>query len=150
MLKAWAGFKKVIVWSLLFIVVTIAGSIGKNVVQAWMRPSNKETLSQIVSQAAQKANALTPTQIDEITRLDRVEAVDGYKMRMYHTLLYYQARAKDFNIKQVQAGIAEELCTKQTRTSLLSLGFVWEYVYKQENGEEVGRFDIGATECSSM
>lgn len=144
----WTGFKKLARWVLLLLIIAIAGSIGKLLVQAWMKPSDREILSKVVSEAVQRVNAQTPKQIDEITRLDKVEAVGGYKMRMYHTLLNYQAYAKDFDIKRAQAVITKDLCAKQTKNSPLHLGFVWEYVYKQENGAEVGRFEIAKNECS--
>lgn len=148
--KVWGSSKKVVGGILFFCVVAIAGSIGKQVAHEWMMPSDKEILAQIVAQAVQKVNAQTPRQIDEITRLDSVEAVGGYKMRMYQTLLNYHTYAKEFNLKQVQALITKDLCAKQTKNDPLRLGFVWEYVYKQESGVEVGRFEIAKKDCSGI
>jgi hypothetical protein len=145
--KLWGTSKKVVGGILLFCVIAIAGSVGKQLAHEWMKPSDKEILAKLVAQAVQKVNAKTPMTIDEITRLDRAEAVEGYKMRMYHTLLNYETYAKGFNLKQAQVLITKDICAKQTKDSPLRLGFVWEYVYKQESGAEVGRFEIAKKDC---
>uniref|UniRef100_UPI002AAF5FBD hypothetical protein n=1 Tax=Pseudomonas kulmbachensis TaxID=3043408 RepID=UPI002AAF5FBD len=92
-------------------------------------------------------NSQAAKQLNPITRIDRTEAVDRYKVRAYYTLINYQMYAEGFKLAKLKEVTVKKLCTNKAQYSNVQLGLVWEYVYKQENGAEVGRFKIGKADC---
>ncbi|MGP5450882.1 hypothetical protein ACTXOX_24355 [Pseudomonas helleri] len=145
--KLWAISKKTVWFILLFCSIAIAGSVGKQLAKAWMTKSDTEKLTNVISESVKTINSQSPKQLDPITRIDRTEAVDGYKVRAYYTLINYQTYAQGFKLAKLKELTVKKLCTNKAQYSNLQLGLVWEYVYKQENGAEVGRFEIGKADC---
>lgn len=146
--KIWVISKKIVWMILLFGAIAIAGSVGKQMAKAWMTTSDTEKLEKFIYEFVKGINSQSPKQLDPITRIDRTEAVDGYKIRAYYTLVNYNIYAQGFKLAKLKELTAKKLCVDKSQYSNLQLGLVWEYVYKQESGAEVGRFKIAKADCS--
>lgn len=146
----WARTKKAIYWAILLFVVTIAGVVGKQIGGAMGKPSKAETLSVLVTKAAEKLNAQAPKKLDEITTLVRAEASMGRRLTVYYTLENYDAYAKDFSLDRVRSAVTENACGTDKvgkGPSPLSLGMLYTYVYSRENGKAIGQFEVSQQDC---
>lgn len=146
----WARMKKVILWTVLLFVVTIAGIVGKQIGGELSKPNKAETLSKLVTDAAKKLNAQAPQKLDEITTLVRAEATTGSKLTMYYTLENYDTYAQGFSLDAVKSAIIKKTCDQQKSkpgSSPLALGLTYAYVYTRENGSAIGRFEITQQDC---
>jgi hypothetical protein len=135
-----------------FILVCAAGVLGKdfaNYVSGTLF-NKKVSVNEMLIAISANLNKKTPMIIDQNTRLDS-SAVSGNKLIYKYTMVNFNSEIQDpasaDNIKKVRSNILNGVCGDSMKP-LRVAGADFVYLYYDNQGAEIIRFDIDSSECA--
>lgn len=145
----WARAKKAIYWTVGIIILSIAGTIGKQIGSELSKPNKAEILNKVVTEAAKKLNAVAPKDLDDVTVMTSAEAIDGKVLAIYYTLKNFKSYEREFDFQSAKALVIKSTCRTQEgkKDSALTRGMSFLFVYSSDDGREVGRFEVTKKDC---
>lgn len=118
--------------------------VGRGVADAAFEPNRGELLSK----AADQINAKLPMMVDSETRLDSTRPGENDSFDYIYTLVNYSSTALEVNtVSNLAPQIISHSCSIPQMRKFLSLGITAVYIYRGNDGVEVGRIKVHERDC---
>jgi hypothetical protein len=94
-------------------------------------------------------NGWGPTHVNAWTVLDKTTVGPGARLTYFFTLLGATAKSPVKGLEDMEEGSGAriKLCGQASSRKLLDDGAVYEYIFRDQAGGEVGHFEIGKEDC---
>ena len=110
-------------------------------------PQDKQAL---IAQVSSAVNKDLPKMVDSATRLDSTSAGPGDQFFYNYTLVSIASRDADGSgLHSFAKDLTQKVCGSSDMQRILSLGVTAVYLYRGNDGQEIGRIPINSSNCSS-
>jgi len=150
---------KKILSALGFVVIIIAAAIGAGVgkdvgknLLAPVAPTKQkldEALIKGFNKAAEEANSKGPIMVDSDTSWDNTTVGPGVRINYFYSLINYSSKDIDKTtlINSMQPEVTKNVCSSSEMKVSLELGATYSFVYKSNDGVEIGRIEVNSSKC---
>lgn len=141
-----------------FIVGIILMVIVSGIIRGCMRSDRPNTSKSsspqdnqaLMAQVSSKINQGLPKMVDYATRLDSTSAGPGEQFFYNYTLVNISSRdADESSLYSFAKDLTQKVCASSDMDRILSRGVTAVYLYRGNDGQEIGRIPINSSNCSS-
>lgn len=136
----------------MILAMVIAGALVRGCMSSSVgtAPSSPPSPSEVVYAASRESNKNLPMMIDSETRLDSTVPGPGSTFSYLYTMVNYSSASIDPDfVASLAPQVVHKVCTSTEMRKILSLGVTTFYIYRGNDGTEIGRIRINQNDCSA-